>query len=227
MLITLARTIILYLLVVIVLRLMGKQQINQLQPFEFVVTLMIAELATIPMEDTGIPLLKGIIPIFILLVAQITISLLALYNQSFRKIISGTPAILIKDGMIMEKELKKNRYNINDLLEQLRIKNYPNVNEVAFALLETNGELSIIPKSEQRQVVVKDLNIATKPVKLPLTLILDGIIQQKNLQAINADQRWLQENLNMFGIKKPNDALIAILDSNGIFYAQAKQKVPA
>jgi len=179
MLITLARTIILYLLVVIVLRLMGKQQINQLQPFEFVVTLMIAELATIPMEDTGIPLLKGIIPIFILLVAQITISLLALYNQSFRKIISGTPAILIKDGMIMEKELKKNRYNINDLLEQLRIKNYPNVNEVAFALLETNGELSIIPKSEQRQVVVKDLNIATKPVKLPLTLILDGIIQQK------------------------------------------------
>ena len=122
MLITLFRTIILYILVVIALRIMGKQQISQLQPFEFVLTLMIAELAAIPMADTGIPLLKGIVTIVILLFAQVTLSFLSLKNQGFRKFLSGTPVILIKDGVILEDVMRKIRYNINDLLEQLRIK---------------------------------------------------------------------------------------------------------
>ncbi|MFZ5942628.1 MAG: YetF domain-containing protein [Bacillota bacterium] len=224
MLITLVRSIILYALVVFALRLMGKQQISQLQPFEFVLALMIAELATIPMEDTGIPLLKGIIPIIILLFAQVTLSYLSLKSQGFRKIISGTPSVLIKNGVIIDEALKRNRYNINDLLEQLRIKNYPNVNEVAYAFLETNGELSIIPKYEQKPLVIKDMKLPSKHIKMPITLILDGLVQTENLRLANHDYDWLLETLKKNNIDRPGDVLVAMLDTNGEFYAQVKEK---
>jgi len=205
---------------------MGKQQISQLQPFEFVLTLMIAELAAIPMADTGIPLLKGIITIVILLVAQVTLSFWSLKSQRFREFISGTPVILIKNGVILDDALRKNRYNVNDLLEQLRIKNYHNINEIEFAYLETNGELSVIPKAQYRPVTLQDLNLPVNEVKMPLTLILDGVIQQENLRLANKDRKWLEENLKNFNIQKPSDALIAILDTNAAFFAQAKNKVP-
>ncbi|KJS86768.1 MAG: membrane protein [Peptococcaceae bacterium BICA1-8] len=224
MLITLFRTIILYILVVVALRIMGKQQISQLQPFEFVLALMIAELATIPMEDTGIPLLKGVIPICILLFAQVTISYSSLKSQRFRKVVSGTTAILIKNGIILDEALRKNRYNINDLLEQLRIKNHPNVNEIEFAYLETNGEISVIPKAEKRPIVIQDLNLTVEEVKMPVTLILDGVVQSENLRTTNYDGKWLDEKLKMFNIEKTTDALIAILDTNGSFFAQSKEK---
>lgn len=227
MLITLFRSIILYILVIIALRVMGKQQISQLQPFEFVLTLMIAELATIPMENVGIPLMRGIIPIVILLFAQISISFLSLKSQSFRKFVSGTPVILIKDGKIMDEVLKKNRYNINDLLEQLRIKNYPDIKDVAFALLETNGEISVIPKGAKMPVVKEDLDLPTQQTQMPLTLILDGIIQHDNLRLSQKDYDWLSSQLNKYGIKNPSDALIALLDTNGCFYAQGKQNFSA
>lgn len=225
MLITLFRTIILYILVVIALRIMGKQQISQLQPFEFVLTLMIAELAAIPMADTGIPLLKGIVTIVILLFAQVTLSFLSLKNQGFRKFLSGTPVILIKDGVILEDVMRKIRYNINDLLEQLRIKNYHNINEIAFAYLETNGEISVIPKAQCQPVTPQDLNLPVKEVNMPLTLILDGVIQTENLRSTNKDRKWLEEKLRLFNIEKPADALIAILDTNAAFFAQAKKRV--
>lgn len=227
MLITLFRTIILYALVVVALRVMGKQQISQLQPFEFVLTLMIAELATIPMENTGIPLFKGIIPITILLFIQVMLSFLSLKSQGFRKIVSGSPVLIIKDGVIMDNVMKQNRYNINDFLEQLRIKNYPNVNEIEYAYLETNGEISVIPKAEQKPVVAQDLKLSVSKVKMPLTLILDGVIQEENLKLTNYDRNWLDENLRLFNIEKPNDTLIAILDTNGTFFAQSKQKKTA
>jgi len=227
MLITLIRTIILYILVVVSLRLMGKQQIGELQPFEFVVTLMIAELATIPMEDTGIPLLKGVIPIIILLAAQITLSLLSLKNQRFRKLICGAPTILIKNGKIMEKEMAQIRYNINDLLEQLRIKDYPNLTDVEFAILETNGELSVIPRAEKQPVTVKDLNIIAKPVNYPVTLVVDGKVQTQNLREVNYTYDQLLTQLKAFNIQKPAEALIAMLDTSGNFFAQTKEKADA
>ncbi|MFZ7101951.1 MAG: DUF421 domain-containing protein [Peptococcaceae bacterium] len=227
MLITLVRTVILYVLVIIALRLMGKQQISQLQPFEFVLTLMIAELATIPMEDTGIPLLKGIIPIFILLFAQVGISFLSLKSQGFRKFVSGTPVILIKNGIILDDVLEKNRYNVNDLLEQLRIKNYPNIKDVQFAFLETNGEISVIPKAEQKPVVMQDLHLPVREVQMPLTLILDGIVQHDNLRQSQKDYNWLYSQLRNFGIENPSEALVAMLDTSGTFYAQIKQKISA
>lgn len=227
MLITIIRTVILYITVVMVMRLMGKRQIGQLQPFEFVVTIMIAELASIPMEETGIPLIRGLTPIIILFILHVTISLLSLKSQSFRRIICGTPSVLIEKGKIKEKELRKLRYSISDLLEQLRVKNYSNINDVEFAVLETNGQLSVIPKAEKQPVVAEDINIINPPTQLPLTLVLDGVMQQKNLDKLNLDKQWLLTQLKAFGIAGPEDALIAIVDTGGQFYAQpkaAKQK---
>ena len=142
MLVVFARTLILYVLVVIVMRIMGKRQIGQLQPFELVIAIMISELASVPMQNTGIPLINGIIPILTLLVAQITMSFISLKSTKARGVICGKPSILIENGRINEKELRKEMYTINDLLEQLRIKNFQNIADVEFAILETNGQLA-------------------------------------------------------------------------------------
>lgn len=222
MFITAVRTLILYTTVLIVMRLMGKRQIGQLQPFELAVTIIIAELASIPMEDTGVPIIRGLTPIIMLLVLHFSISLLGLKFQFIRKITCGTPSVLIEKGQIKEKELRKLRYSLSDLLEQLRVKNYPNLNEIDYAFLETNGELSVIPKAENRNVVVKDINVTPPPAKLPVTLIMDGVVQWKNLKKLNLDRNWLDDQLRASGIKSTRDVLIAMLDTNGKFFAQSK-----
>ncbi|MEN6327492.1 MAG: DUF421 domain-containing protein, partial [Syntrophomonas sp.] len=161
------RTLILYTATVVLLRIMGKRQIGQLQPYELVVIIMISELAAIPMQNTGIPIINGLIPIFILVAAEITLSHLSLKSERARGIICGKPSVLIENSKIMENELKRLRYNINDLLEQLRLKNVPDIADVEFAILETSGHLSVILKSQKRPVVPQDLNISPEYEGLP------------------------------------------------------------
>ena len=150
MLVTFGRALILYILVVIVMRIMGKRQIGQLQPFELVIAIMISELAAVPMQNTGIPLVYGIIPILTLLILQLLISYLSIKSIRFRALICGKPAMLLKKGRIRESELRKEMYTLSDLLEQLRINNCPNVSDVEYAILETSGQLSVIPKSQKK-----------------------------------------------------------------------------
>ena len=140
MLITLIRTLLLYIVVVISLRLMGKRQIGQLQPSELVIAMMLSELASIPMESLGKPLLAGVIPIFTLVVAEITFSFLTLKSRTLRKIISGSPTVLIEKGQILEKELERLRYNIDDLLEELRTNGYSNINDIEYAIIEAETD---------------------------------------------------------------------------------------
>ena len=217
------RTLILYTLVIVALRLMGKREIGQLQPFELVVIIMISELAAIPSENVGIPLLSGIIPILVLLLTSLTLAWISLKSEKARAIICGTPSILIQRGKILEDELKKNRYNLTDLLEELRIKNIPNIADVEFAVLETNGQLSVFPKSQKRPTIPEDFHITTKYEGLPLTLIMDGNLNHKNLQQGNRDLNWLKEELKKQSIDKIENVLLASLDSSGTLYAQAKQ----
>ncbi len=217
-----ARTIILFLLVMIVIRVMGKRQIGELQPFELVLAIMIAELATVPMEDKEIPLINGIIPILTLLLVQVLITFISLKSDKVRSLISGTPSILIQNGIIMENELRKLRYNLTDLLEQLRLKNYYNIADVEFAILETSGELSIIPKSQKRAVTPEDLKIDTPYEGLALPLIMDGHVKINNLQKLNLDTKWLNKELNKFGIKSTNEVFLASLDTKGELYIQKK-----
>ncbi|MCR4434874.1 MAG: DUF421 domain-containing protein [Clostridiales bacterium] len=222
MLVVFIRTLILYLIVVVVMRIMGKRQIGQLQPFELAVAIMISELAAVPMQNTGIPLVNGIVPIITLLIAQIILSLISLKSIKARALICGKPSILVENGKINENILRKEMYTLNDLLEQLRSKNTPNIADVEFAILETNGQLSIIPKSQKRPVNPEDLNIDTKYEGLPLDLIVDGEVNYHNLRKASLDEKWLKAELNKFGISNLKNILFASIDTNGKLYFQGK-----
>jgi uncharacterized membrane protein YcaP (DUF421 family) len=224
MILVVVRTLILYTLVVVALRLMGKREIGQLQPFELVVILMISDLAAIPSENVGIPLLSGIIPILVLLLSSLTLAWITLKNEKARTIICGTPSILIERGKILEKELRKNNYNLTDLLEELRLKNVPNIADVEFAVLETNGQVSVFPKSQKRPTIPEDFQITTRFEGLPLTIISDGKLNSNNLQQGNKDWTWLKRELKKHNINKIKDVLLASLDSSGILFVQAKER---
>lgn len=224
MIITVIRTLILYMLVVVALRMMGKREIAQLQPFELVVLLMISDLAVIPSENVGIPLLSGIIPILVLLSANLTLAWITLKSERARDIICGTPSILIRQGKIVEAELKKNCYNLTDLLEELRIKNVPNIADVEFAVLENNGELSVFPKAQKRPAIPDDFHITPPYEGLPLTIIMDGKLNSKNLEQSHKDLNWLKRELKKQNIDKVEDVLIASLDSSGTLFTQTKQR---
>ena len=224
MLIIVVRTLILYALVVVALRVMGKREIAQLQPFELVVLLMISDLAVIPSENVGIPLLSGIIPIIVLLAANLTLAWITLKSEKARDIICGTPSILIRRGEIDEEELKRNCYNLTDLLEELRIKNVPNIADVEYAILENNGELSVFPKTQKRPTIPEDFHITPQYEGLPLILIKDGRLNSKDLQQSDKDLNWLKRELKKQAIDKVEDALIASLDSSGTLFTQAKRK---
>lgn len=222
MLIVIMRSVILYAVVLVVMRIMGKRQIGQLQPFELVITIIISELAAVPMQDTGIPLLYGILPIVILMIAQILLSFLSLKSEKARGIICGKPNILIENGKIKERELSKLYFNINDLLEQLRVLGYPDVQDVEFAILETEGQLSVIPKATKRPVTPKDMNLQVQQEKLPITLIIDGEVIKENLRIAKMNRDNLTELLNKNNVSSYKSVLFAGLDSSGKFFYQEK-----
>jgi len=202
---------------------MGKRQIAQLQPFELVVALMIADLAAIPMEDNSIPLLSGLIPIAVLLLAELILSYATLKSERIRAFICGSPAIIIENGKLNLKELEKQRINLNDLLEQLRSKDIPNLSDVEFAILETNGQLNVIPKSQKRPLTPMDLNIQPPYEGIPYTIIMDGHIHHKNLIKAGKDIKWLNKQLQQAKLQ-PGDVLIASLDSSGNLEIQVRER---
>lgn len=222
MLIIFARTLFLYLLVVVVTRLMGKRQIGELQPYEFVITIMIADLVAVPMQDRGLSLFSGVIPVLTLLLVQVVFSFWSLKSQTFRRILCGKPSPIVEKGKINWREMRSNLYHIHDLLEQLRSQGYFNLSEVEYALLETNGSLTVLPKTEKRPVTLDDLKLNAIPESLPLALILDGRIDDANLRQAGLDRQWLRKELKKSGVTDPRTVLIAMLDTRGRFYCQTK-----
>lgn len=217
------RTIILYTIVVVVMRIMGKRQIGQLQPFELAIAIMISDLAAVPMQNTGIPLLNGIIPILTLLILQLLISFLSIKSIHARAIICGKPRILIEKGCIVESSLRKELYTLNDLLEQLRINNFPNIADIEYAILETNGQLSVIPKSQKRPLNPADMDIKTEYEGLPVDIIIDGVVLTDNLNKVGKDYRWLEQELRNKHFDKPGQILFASLEPSGKLHIQANQ----
>ncbi|HZK87161.1 MAG TPA: DUF421 domain-containing protein [Syntrophomonas sp.] len=222
MILVIIRTLILFGTTVIFLRIMGKRQIGQLQPYELVVIIMISELAAIPMQNTGIPILNGLIPIFVLFTCEVTLSFIALKSERARGVICGKPSILIEKSRIMELEMKRLRYNINDLLEQLRQKNVTDIGNVEFAILETSGQLSVILKSDKRPLQPQDMSILPSYEGLPITLIIDGHIIHRNLQQ-HLSLDWLMNELSLHGVKDYRKILFACLDSGEKFFYQIKE----
>ena len=223
MIVIFVRVVVLYILVLIIMRLMGKREIGQLQPFELVISIMIADLASVPMADTGIPITSGIIPILGLLILQSVISFINLKSIRAREIICGKPTILIYRGKIDEKALKKEKFTINELQERLRGDNVFYIGDVEYAILETNGEISVIPKPDKRNTIPKDFNIMPEYEGIPYDLVIDGKIMKNNLEAIGKDYTWLEKEVKKFKIK-PEDALIVTYDGCGQIFCQRREK---
>ena len=221
MLITFVRAIILYTVVLVVMRLMGKREIGQLQPFELAISIMIADLASVPMTELGIPLTNGIIPILGLLVMDLLISWLNMKSIFVRKLICGKPSILIYRGKIDEKALRKERLTINELQERLRGSNIFNLSDVEYAILETNGEVTVITKPEKREVTTEDLNLDVVYEGIPYDLVVEGKIMHENLKALGKDEQWLKRQLKKFKAV-PEDVLIATMNGNQDFFCQKK-----
>ena len=211
MLTTFIRTIILYILVLIVMRLMGKREIGQLQPFELAISIMIADLASVPMTELGIPLSNGIIPILGLLFMHMIISFINMKSIHMRKIICGKPSILIYRGKIDEKILRKERFTVNELQERLRGNNVFNISDVEYAILETNGEITVIQKPDKRTVTPEDLDLHPEYEGIPYDLVVDGKVMYENLKAIGRDYHWLEKQLKKFNAT-PQEVLLATIN---------------
>lgn len=226
MLLIALRTIILYIITMLSMKAMGKRQIGQLQPFEFVIILIISEMATLSLESNGVPLMNSVITIITITLLQITIALINLKSQKFRTVVCGKPAVIVKNGEIMENEMRRLRLNTNDLLEQMRAKGYFDMAEVEFAIMETNGQLSIMPRADKRPVNPGDLNINVDNETPAVSLILDGKVHHKHLEEQQKDIKWLMKKLHQYNIEKTEDVFFFSIDGKGNIFCQLKSQNP-
>ena len=223
MLITFFRSIVLYIIVLIVMRLMGKREISQMQPFELAISIMIADLASIPMTEIGIPIFNGIVPILGLLLMHLVISVINIKSITLRKFICGKPSILIYRGKIDEKVLKKERFTINELQERLRGNNVINIGDVEYAILETSGQVTVIQKPNKRTTIPEDFNMMPEYEGVPYDLIVDGKIMYDNLKAIGKDYQWLRKEISKFKVE-PENVLVATIDGKNQIFCQENER---
>ena len=222
MLVIFFRSIFIYIIVLIVMRLMGKREIGQLQPFELAISIMIADLATMPMSNSGIPITNGIIPILGLLVMHLLISVINLKSTKIRKLICGKPSLLIYRGKINEEMLRKERFTINELQERLRDKDIMNFGDVEYAILETSGQINVIQKPNKRNSIPEDFGIEPEYEGISYDLVIDGVIMEDNLKILGKNYQWLKKQVEKFGFK-PKEALIVTIDCKGQFFCQKKE----
>lgn len=217
------RTLILYAVVILSIRIMGKRQLGELQPSELVVAIMISDLASVPMASVDIPIITGIIPVLTLLIAEVVTSELSLKSEKIRKLLTGEPSIVIYDGHINEGELRRLRFNMDDLLEELRLVGGHNIADVKVAVIETSGKLSIILKDEARNVTVEDITTGKiSPDGLPCHLISDGVLDESELKRSGKDKNWLEKQLKNQKIKHIGEVFVASLDAQGELFIQKK-----
>ena len=207
------RTVILYILIMVGLRLLGKRQIGELEPSELVLTMMLSDLATVPMQDFGIPLLSGIIPICTLLALSLLMSQLSLQSLRFRDMVCGKPSVLIREGVIQQQAMRQNRYTLDELLEELREQGYGDLQEVKYAILENSGQLSILPWAKYAPVTAEQLGLEVREEgSLPTVLINDGQVLTKKLQQLGKDTAWLTKVLSEQGFSSPRDVFLLSVD---------------
>ena len=221
------RTIILYILIMIGLRLMGKRQIGELEPSELALTMMISDLAAVPMQDFGIPLLSGIIPLTTLLVMTMLFSQFSLFSLRFRALVCGTPSVLIRQGVVQQEAMRKNRYTLDELLEELRGQGYSGISQIKYAILENSGRLSILPWTASQPPSATQLKLDLKDdVTLPTVLINDGRVLEKNLSLCHKDLRWLQHTLKQQHFSSPKEVFLLTLDEQDQVFCIKKEPVP-
>ncbi|MBE3553937.1 MAG: DUF421 domain-containing protein [Thermicanus sp.] len=220
------RTLILYFFIMFSMRIMGKREIGKLSVFDLVVSIIIAEIAAFTIDDPKLEFYKGVFPILLLVGIQILISYLSLKSKSFRDIVEGKSTILIEKGRINDREMARHRYNMDDLLVQLREKNISNLADVEFAFLEPSGKLSVIKKPEKMPVTLSDLGLPPKEDGMPLPVIVDGEVLDENLEKLGKTRLWLKQQLKPFGSTDFQKVLFASADSYGRLYVDYKDPPP-
>lgn len=195
MIITITRTIVLYIFVTLGIRLMGKRQIGEMQPNELVITLLISEIAAIPLQDTSQPILNGVVAIFMLVILEIIISVITMKSLYVRKIMNGKSAVIIKNGVIDQNMMRQVRMTVLDLVELLRGQDVFDISTVAYAVLEVNGNLSVLLKSSEQPVTVKDIDIKKEKATLPLPVISDGKIIRESLDALEISEEDIKSTV--------------------------------
>jgi len=226
MLTAVIRTVILYLIIVIGIRLMGKRQIGQLEPSEFVLSLLIADLAAVPMQDFGIPLIMGVIPIVTLLCLSTILSVLTVRSIRLRALLCSRPSIVVQDGKILDREMVKNRFTVDELMEELRGAGVTDLNSVKYAVLETTGRISVITKKEEQPPTAAELGIPVVDNGLPVIVVSDGRILSENMKVRNLTEVWLQNQLAARGVEKIDDVFLMTVDEAGTVYLSKREDGP-
>jgi len=211
-LIVAVRTFILYGVVLFAVRIMGKSELSKMSPFQMVIAFMIAELAAMPIDATSTSLINGVMAIFILMFLQVFISWLSIKSEKFKNFISGKPSILIEEGRLNTRELQRLRISTTDLMEQLRIENCPSINNVYYAIMESNGQLTVIPKASEKPVTCGNISLLTRESAMPMILVSDGIIYTKNLFLAGYNEELLMKRLNEKGVKSLENIFLAFYD---------------
>lgn len=225
MFIVAVRTLILYALVLFAVRLMGKSELSKMSPFQLVIVFMIAELAAIPIDDPEISLVNGVVAISTLMFLQVLFSLLSMKWEGFKNLISGKPSILIEKGKLNIKELRRLRITTTDLMEQLRLVNCVSISDVQYAIMESNGQLTVIPKADIKPVTPRDMKLAVTEGVLPVILVTDGVVYHRNLLLSGFSEEDFQHQLADKGISSYKDIFLAFCDQNKNIhvYLQARQ----
>ena len=218
------RTLLLYFILMTGLRVLGKRQIGELEPGELVMTMMLSDLAAVPMQDFGLPLLSGIIPILTLLSLSMLLSFFSLRSIRFRQLACGTPTVLIKRGKLQQQAMRENRFTIDELMEELRLQGYSNITDIKYAVLENSGQLSILPWAKKQPVTPEQMELdAADNVTLPVILISDGRLLQKNLKSCGKDELWLQKELQRQKLPQ-NRVFLLTVDENETVVCIGKER---
>ena len=213
MIISYIRTVLLYLVLIAVIRTMGKRQVGQMEPSEFVVTMLVANLASIPMQDSGIPLISGLVPILTVLGLELVLSWLTMRSIFFRKLFCGKPVILIDNGKVLQDNLRRTRVTLDELTGHLREKDVLDITTVQYAILETNGNLSVFPYPKHCPASAEDAKITVQDQLLPFTVIEDGHIFPENLKKAGKDRKWLEKVLSK-NKAAPGSVLLLTVDKS-------------
>lgn len=212
MVIAFLRTIILYVFIIAGIRLMGKRQVGELEPSELVLALLIADLAAVPMQDFGIPLLTGLIPILTLLCLTMALSVLTMKSVKFRAVLCGRPSIIVENGKLRQGEMRKNRFTLDELMEELRMKGVTDLSTVKYAILETNGQLSVLPFAAQQPPTAQDLDLHLPEPGLPVVLINDGRLIRRSLMERGFNDQWLEKQLKSHKVDRVQDVFLMTVD---------------
>lgn len=219
------RTLILYFILMTGLRLMGKRQIGELEPSELVLTLIISDLAAVPMQDFGIPLVNGVFPIVTLLCVSLLLSFFSLKSIRFRGLVCGHPTVIVREGKVLQQNMARNRFTVDELFEQLRCQGYSDLSAVKYAILETSGQVSILAYTKDSPVTPQTLNYDVQDdVTLPVLLINDGHVLSHNLEGSGYDQNWLDKQLKSRRLTSPRQVFLMTVDEAGAVVCVAKEE---